>query len=745
MPVALPAIAAGALAATSIGAVAIAPGVIVGTGIFFSFSTFALTAGATLALQLVSKALAPKPPKQGASLADQRAAQTTNYKQPITNHKLVLGQTRVGGPIVFVSSTSNNDYLHMVIILAAHRVAEIGDVIVDDYTIPSDWLDTDGNVTQGKYAGVLRIRKFLGDDNQAADPFMVSEIPEWTINHRLRGLSGIYVRLKAKRDAWATQQPQFTAIVRGMEFYDPRIEETRWTPNLGLMAAGYMQNPTYGPSAISADVDESNTISVANVADEVVDTGFIDVEINSIDPATDMITLDGETLQFQYGDRVEILNANSPSVAPGGLLSDTDYFVIPYQFNDTPRVRLAASLDDAIAGSYIDITSTGTGPYTLRKTGEPRYHGSGVLDTGAEIGTNLGEILSGMGAKPNYSGGMWRIKPQIWAEPVVSLTEGDMRGSITMQTKTSRSDRFNSVKGQFQSPINDWQPQDYPVVVDLNYLANDMNISLPMEMDLPFTTRAETAQRIARVEMRRSRQEITAFIPFSLAAFIVQAGDNISLTSDRLGWDEKIFEVTELSLGVSENAAEGSSESGGIVVTLALRETAEESFDWSASLATNVDPAPNTNLPNAFVTVIPTGVSYSTRQVLTAEGDSVWNLSLQWNSHDDAFVREGGRFEIAFKENTEDNYRPSFTADGTQTKVDIAQISVNISYDMRIRAVNNAGVPSQWVEITGAVAGTSNGVNNQDWGSVADAPSGSQDWGLITDAPSGNQDYEYIA
>ena len=61
----------------------------------------------------------------------------------------------------------------MVVILAAHEVTAIGSVFLNETEIKVDEIDGNGDVTSGKFSGLVRIKKHLGTDSQAADADLV--------------------------------------------------------------------------------------------------------------------------------------------------------------------------------------------------------------------------------------------------------------------------------------------------------------------------------------------------------------------------------------------------------------------------------------------------------------------------------------------------------------------------------------------------------------------------------------------
>lgn len=708
-------------------AAAAAGSVVVGAITGATVATIAQSVVASVALGALSSALAGKPKVPNT----RPTSSTITSRQPAATRKYVYGQTRISDVFAHIASDGNkNKFLHMFVILCNHEVEEIGEVWADDYCIPPDWLDEEGNVTEGRFAEKMRIRKHLGSETQAADAFAVNEIDGWTTNHRLRGIAYLYVRLQFDSNKYPSGEPNFSAIVKGKKIYDPRTSTTSFSTNLVLQCRDYL---TGSHGFATSSVDDDDISSESSIADEIVDTASKDMQVASIDTATDIITLDGDALLYEIGDRCELLTTG---VAPSGLATSTSYYVIPYQFKTTPRIKLAASLSDAMAGNAIDIVDSGTGTHTIRKNGEPRYHGGGIIDTGEMLETNLQSILSGTAGRATCIGGEWKILTGAWRAPVYTLSETDFRDSFTVKPKISMSDRFNSISGLYVSSINDYQQTDYPPVTNETFKTEDYDIDYPRELNLPFTNRSDAAQRVAKIELLRARQEIVISCAASMKGLLVQAGDTIGITFDRYGFSDKAFEVTNFSFDVSGDS---------IVTRMTLRETAEGIYTWSLSEAAEVDPAQNTTLTNPFDVSVPTGVAFSSVNAETRDGDLLYSLTLQWDEHPDSFVTNNGFFEIQYKLSSADDWLPTFSVSGDILSTVVVNSSVNVSYDIRIRAKNSLGVRSNWSTITGAVAGSSGGVGTTDnWQTFSDSVTTSLNWQTFSDTVTTTDDWGYF-
>lgn len=718
-------IGAALAAAASAGATALTLGVaaITAASVLTSFAGSLILGG-------LSYALTSKPKS---SVVSDIPSGTVSLKQSDLTRKFLYGHTRVTTGYAHMESTGEkkNKQLHMILMLCEGTVRDIPEVWVNDYSIPKDWIDEDGNVTEGRYKDKLVIRKHFGSPSQVADPVAVTNMPEWTTAHRLQGIAYLYLILTKDQDVYPTGVPNFSAVVEGQFVYDPRIEENTWSTNNALFCADNLRSQRYGFNVLDDDINFTNIIAQANICDEIVDTDEKDYELKEINTATNIITLKGDLLDLQYGDRVEV---KSTGTLPAGISAVTDYYVIPYQVKDTPRILLATSLSNSMAKISIDITSAGTGTITVTKTGEPRYHSSGVLETDQTRSANLNNLVNGMAGRAIYTGGMWTLLAGAWRTPSAVYGIGDMRGSgMSFKNDLSMTDSYNIVKGLYLSPLNLYQTSDYPSATYSQFIEDDAGVAAEKEINLPFTQRPTTAQRIAKIELFRGRQGITFASDFSMKAIQNQPGDNIGLDVDRLGWEEKPFEITEFTFDVND---------GNLVTRMSLRETAQAIFDWSQGEAINVDPAPNTSMPNPFEVAGVTGVGYNSRIIDTREGDVVYTMTLQWDEHSDQFVLSYGDFEIQYKLESEIEWRPSFFVDGSLTKTDVVNSSVNIPYDLRIRARNNLGVRSAWTTILGAVVGSSGGITDtRDYESVADPVVYMLDYGSVAD-PVGSGDFE---
>jgi len=225
----------------------------------------ALAIGASALLGALSKK-----PKPTASFSQSQRDRTVTVRESINPRRVIYGEARVGGTYCFIHTTgSSNEYIHLVIALAGHRVNQIGTMYFDGEEVP---IDGSGNAT-GEYAGFARVLKRLGTDDQTAYQELIDEAPDkWTEDHRGRGVAHAYVRLKYSQDKFPNGVPVITFEVQGKDdIFDPRDSSTGYTSNAALCVADYISNQVFGlKSSYGTEILEDELIAAANICDEQI-------------------------------------------------------------------------------------------------------------------------------------------------------------------------------------------------------------------------------------------------------------------------------------------------------------------------------------------------------------------------------------------------------------------------------------------------------------------------------------------
>lgn len=651
----------------------------------------AVIGGASLALSAASTMLAPKPKAQSFSAIN--TAPTQSIKQAITAHRIIYGEVRTGGAITYIATSGSNQYVHVIYSIAGHQLSSIGTVYFNDGAIHPDMLDGDGKVNTGTFNNRARIRKYLGTTDQTADTQLIAEVDGLDSKFRGRGIAYLYCRLEPNQDAYPNGMPNISAQLRGALLYDPRDGTTKWSPNPALVWRDYML-ASYGMGARAAEIDDAFVIAAANACDEFVATKPLASEVESVNATNNWVVLDEDVTPFETGDRVRVTSTGS---IPGGLAALTDYYVVVAHYTSDPAIKFATSYANALAGTTVDITSAGSGTITITKNGEPRYTCNGVVETDERPVDILTNLLTSMGGRAVYSGGKWRLYPAVWMAPTVTLDEDDLRDEVVLQTNHSMRDLFNAIQGTYISGANYGQTTNYPAVTNSTWQAQDNGERKFTQLDLPFTNRAQTCQRLAKIELERHRRQMSCDISSNFAGLLVQAGENMGLTFANNGWQAKSFEIVTWAMGIDGG---GNGMAPMVSFNMSLREVDAACFEFDATTEeVTPAPAPTTNLPDAFSVQPPTNlvlVSGDEALFTNKDGTVVSRIKATWTDSPDGFA---DHYEFQFKRSALADWEPAVNIPLNVEQAFIWGAEDGDLYDARVRTVSQMNVRSPWLTV----------------------------------------------
>lgn len=188
--------------------------------------------GGSLLLQAAAKEFMPTP---DAALQ----GRTVTVRQPVQPRDIVYGQTRKGGTLVYLDEAGQaNEFLDLVIVVAAHKILGIGGVYFNGQMV----FAPGSGVAVGQYAGYAEIETRLGDPDQPSLTVLTNVSGgKWTVNHRLRGCAHVWIRLRYSADVFPGGIPNITFDVAGKsDVYDPRNGLRDYTENAALCLADYI-------------------------------------------------------------------------------------------------------------------------------------------------------------------------------------------------------------------------------------------------------------------------------------------------------------------------------------------------------------------------------------------------------------------------------------------------------------------------------------------------------------------------
>jgi hypothetical protein len=556
----------------------------------------ALQLGASLALSAIADALSPRASAGAGAGQIELRGRTISARVPISPREIVYGSVRKGGVIVFLHSTGGSDeFLHVVIVLAAHRIQSIGTVYFDG--IPA----IDGNgVALGRWAeSVDTVEKALGGQTSNPFPALSQQTAGlWSSAHVLRGCAAISMRLRFNPDAFPAGIPAISFDMQGKnDVLDPRTGVRGYTDNAALCVSDYMSLADYGiGAAIGSEtgIDSAALIAAANICDETV----------------------------------------------------------------------------AIAGGS-----------------EKRYTCNGVISLSQSPRAIIQSMLTAMSGQVVYRAARWFVLAGAYRAPVVSFGPGDFdEKSFAMQTRVSMRENFNGVRGKFISPVNDWQPDDFPAYRSAVYVAEDNGEERWLDVSLPFTTSAAMAQRLAKIALEKNRRQMSVSFSGKLPLYRATAGDTVNFNFPAWEIANKPFAVQNVSF--SGNGSDGAR------LKVVLRETSPLVYDWNASEEQIYAAAPRTDLPSAFA-IAPPGTPTITEQLyVTRDGASVKALAaVSWTPAPSAFVAQ---YQLETRQNSGPWVVRGRTPD---TNFEILDIAPGV-WQFRVKAISEIGVSSEYRQTT---------------------------------------------
>lgn len=181
-----------------------------------------------------------------------------------------------------------------------------------------------------------------------------------------------------------------------------------------------------------------------------------------------------------------------------------------------------------------------------------RYTADGIVSTADTHESTIGALTAAMGScKLTDTGGVYCLVGGYddTLGPIQALGDDDIVGAIgsptpyVWQPAGSLKDSYNVVRGRFADPASLYQIVDWGVI-ETDPLADD--IPRYLQLDLPFVSRAETCQRIAKQFLLREAKASGVFTAtFGPRAFAVQVGSLVKLSVRAQGWNGKLFRVQE--------------------------------------------------------------------------------------------------------------------------------------------------------------------------------------------------------
>ncbi len=664
-----------------------------------------ISIGTSIIGGIVGQALAPKidPPNFGTAL---ESGITVTSKAPTAPYRIIYGSARVGGTIVYAETTSStNEFLHMVIVLAGHEVDDISSIYVGDDVVSLETTSNDSNgipiftpTSSDQYNGKLRVKKHFGDPAQLADANLVSEITQWTTDHKISGKAYLYLKFTFDSDVYPNGVPNVSAIVKGKKLFDPRATSF-----------------TASSSTVSTS---SNTITISNHGLSTFDRATYDTNsqtaIGGLSNGTLYYVIKVDDNTFKLATNYANCVAGTPISLTSVSGSTTQKFNFT-TFSDNPVLCIRDYLKDTIYGMQVEdteindtnfIAGANTCDETVSVTNpsgtEKRFTCNGAFQLSQSPKVIIENFLTTLGGFLIYSNGEFKIIPSSYLSPTVTLNESNLRSGISINSRVSKKELFNAVKGLYSEPANDFQPQNYPILTNSSFESEDNNERIYAEFDYPFTNSSRMCQRLSKIQLLKVRQQISFSASFDMGAFDLDVGDTVNITNARMGFTNKTFQVLEW--GFSIDASDGS-----LQITANFKEIASAVYDFSTSDYSTISSGKATNLPKSTSVSAPTAITLTDELVSYNDGTVIVKMVIELTEATDNFTE---LYEIEIKQLTDadgnavtDDFKQ--IGRGARTKYEFLNVIDRATYQVRARGVNIFGVKSSTITQDHTVVGLS--------------------------------------
>ena len=392
------------------------------------------------------------------------------------------------------------------------------------------------------------------------------------------------------------------------------------------------------------------------------------------------------------------------------------------------------------------------GVLSVGNSSEKRYTLHHHYNTGTGPGDVIQQMLEGAAGRLSRIGGEWYIWPAYWQGPSFTCNESLLVDDLQWSPKRSLSQLYNRVTGTYTAanypyavagdlydsngywegqvqnnfPYS-FQPTNFPMyAADVlhgyasdAYLAQDGGIQLPKELPTLPTLSIAQAQRVAKINLMRNRQQGQGKFPFGLAALQMQPTDTFSFSSATLGWTSKTLEVQGLKL--RSNADHDGSLA--YFVEMEVGETDQTVYEWGISEELNIYDVPVfPGWGNTGVVPPPTAISVTDDQstaLMLSSGSALPRLLVQWTPPNDSSVQQLGSIQCQYNysttgptrpvgspvpmtQNAGGNWQTSWldggTVSGAASLLYISGLSQWNAIVVQLRAVRPNGATSAWVQ-----------------------------------------------
>ena len=319
-----------------------------------------------------------------------------------------------------------------------------------------------------------------------------------------------------------------------------------------------------------------------------------------------------------------------------------------------------------------------------------------VVDTSKKVLDNVRDIIKGMRGYLPYVQGKYKLVIETIGTASVSLTEDDILGGYALASPTKNS-KFNRVIVSYINPDRNYQVDEtqFPPIDDSALPSQDQHAQMKnadggflLEGRFDFRTITSTyqAEEMAEIILRRSREALGLTINCGFKAYELHIGDIVNVSLSSLGFTDKAFRV--LSMTFNED------------YTINLQLVEYQASHYTFATKQQVSSTPSTTLPNPFSIQAPASITLSDELIEYADGVVLTRLNILVGASTDQFVQY---YQVEAKKSTESDFK--IISSGTQLNHEFINVVDDITYNVRVKAINSFGVSSSYTSASRKIIG----------------------------------------
>ena len=587
----------------------------------------------------------------------------------------VYGTARIGGNIVDVLTSGNKDqYKHLIALATQHQIDDFPEIYINGKAVGA--LDAEGFPVGGPFLKLgVRTGKTIAPLNTTS--VFLSDIPatafllDFTVQVTVQLLQEsdrrdvfisfpIFHTLSGRTVSWVNDfYPELERVITYV--YNTNVSPIRITKHLGVPGGSYDQK---------THVETGGRLKTTSVFDG---HSYITVRVDLNEP------------EFQSLPSIEMLVKRESmfDVRTGAVsaLAGSNPALVAYDYLKGPLCALDGL--DLPTTKYITAANDCDTVVNNGDGNRRRYTFNGMISSDQSRESVLQQIADSM------AGGIvattWDIYAGVYRAPIMSLSETDIVGALSVSPGSSETDVFNTVYGRYASADNAYLDKDYRRYVQNTYLAND-GAELEVGITYPFTITQTAVDQLNRIAVEQARNDFTISAMFSLKAWKLKVGDRVSWTSAFMGQNAATYRIVDKSTG------------NGAGVTLVLKQDSPEVYDLLD--AVTLPLVPPTTLPNPwFVEPLINLEVDSGNSTLFAQidGTLLVGMRVSWQTRSNSSNARGDLVEVEAERLTGVGLPEILTAQSSTDSLLFSPVKQSETYRIRARAKNSYnGAISSW-------------------------------------------------